>query len=213
MSWRDHVRETADTAIGFARVTASALGAASSLVLDIILAEDDDDEGETQTEAEVYGEAALLFRPADPDADGAPEAVVMRHGDERIVIATKDRRWQVELEKGDVCVRAMGENAPRLFLRADGTVTLEGATVNVEADTVIVDSGDIRLGGEGPLGAMALASPANQRLNELTLAVNALVTGTPVPNDGGLALQTAVKVFWPSAKTSVDVGASKVTGE
>jgi len=132
MSWREYARDAADTAIAFARVTASTIASTTkSLLLNVIATEDDDETGETQDEADVYGEAALLWRPADADSNGAPEVVVMRHGDERIVIATKDRRWQVELAKGDVCVRAMGADKPRLFLRADGTAVLEADTIKL----------------------------------------------------------------------------------
>lgn len=213
MSWRSYARGAADTALAFARVTASSiLSNAKSLALDLLVAEDDDETGETMPAAEVYGEAALLHRPADPDATGAPEVIVWRHGDERIVIATKDRRWQVELEKGDVCLRAFGDGAPRLFLRADGTVTLEGTTV-------VVDSDDIRLGGSGPLpSAVALATPTDQRNDAVAAALDVFCGTTAVPNDGGLAIQTAVKLVWGGSTPGVptdasDVGASKVTAE
>ncbi len=210
MTFRDYARDAADTAISLARVTASRiLSRAKSLALDVIVSEDDDESGETMEGAEVYGEAALLFRPADPTTAGAPEVIVWRHGDERIVIATKDRRWQVELEKGDVCLRAFAEDAPKLYLRADGTAEVVGGTV-------IVSSDDIRLGGAGPLGAMALASPVDSRNDAVAAALDAFCATAPVPNDGGAAIQTAVKAVWglgtPPTPPS-DVGATKVTGE
>lgn len=168
MSWRGYARGAADTALAFARVTASSiLSNAKSLALDLLVAEDDDETGETMPVAEVYGEAALLHRPADADATGAPEVIVWRHGDERIVIATKDRRWQVELEKGDVCLRAFGENKPRLFLRADGTAVLE-------ADT-------IKLGDAGATEAIALGTATKNHLDAVKAWLDALtlpVTGT-----------------------------------
>lgn len=188
MTWRDYARNAADTAFSFARVTASALGAASSLVLDIILAEDDDETGETQDEAEVYGEAALLFRPADADASGAPEVVVMRHGDERIVIATKDRRWQVELEKGDVCVRAMGENKPRLFLRADGMCVLE-------AD-------EIKLGDAAATNTIALGDVIKSHFDALKATFDAHVHTATTTATVGLAGPATVTVAAPT--TSFD---------
>ena len=47
MTFRDYARDAADTALSLARVTASSIAsAASSLLLDILLAEDDDESGE-----------------------------------------------------------------------------------------------------------------------------------------------------------------------
>lgn len=203
MTLRDLARDTADTALGFARVTASSiLSAAYSLALDLIIAEDDDETGETMPEADVYGEAALLFRPADADASGAPEVIVWRHGDERVVIATKDRRWQVELEKGDVCLRAFGANKPRLFLRADGTAVLEAE--------------EVYLANGAATDKVALATPVNSRNDDVAAALDALAAAVPVPNDGGAAIQTAFKAVWgtgaPPTPAS-DVGAQKVYAE
>ena len=164
MTFRDYARDAADTALSLARVTASSIAsAASSLLLDILLAEDDDESGETMDGAEVYGEAALLFRPADPTTAGAPEVIVWRHGDERIVIATKDRRWQVTLDKGDVCLRAFGENKPRLFLRADGTAVLE-------AD-------EIKLGDASATQAIALGTAVKGHLDALKTYLDAHTHG------------------------------------
>lgn len=172
MTFRDYARDAADTALSLARVTASSIAsAASSLLLDILLAEDDDESGETMDGAEVYGEAALLFRPADPTTAGAPEVIVWRHGDERIVIATKDRRWQVELEKGDVCLRAFGENKPRLFLRADGTAVLE-------AD-------EIKLGDAGATQAIALGTAVKGHLDALKTWADAHTHPDPVSGNTG----------------------------
>lgn len=185
MTFRDLARGAADTAIGFARVTASSvLSGAFSLALDLILAEDDDETGETMPEAEVYGEAALLFRPADPDADGAPETIVWRHGDERVVIATKDRRWQVELKKGDVCLRALGKNKPRLFLYADGTAVLE-------AD-------EIKLGNDGATQAIGLGTAIKGHFDALKATFDAHIHTATTTATVGLAGPATVTVLAPT---------------
>ena len=180
MTFRGLARDAADTALSFARVTASSiLSRAKSLALDLLIAEDDDDSGEEMPGAEVYGEAALLHRPADPDASGAPEVIVWRHGDERIVIATKDRRWQVELEKGDVCLRAFGNGAPRLFLRADGTAVLE--------------ANEIKLGDAAATEAIALGTAVKGHLDAIKTYVDAHthVAGTLAAPSGGGAVTGA----------------------
>jgi hypothetical protein len=73
----------------------------------------------------------------------------------------------------------------------------------------------LRLGGSAASDAVALAPDVNSRLNDLTTAINAYIGATPVPNDGGAALQTAVKTLggWGTPKTSVDVAASKVVAQ
>lgn len=70
----------------------------------------------------------------------------------------------------------------------------------------------LRLGGGGATSAVALAPDVNTRLNDITTALNAFVSAVPVANDGGAALQTAVKTGggWPTAKALVDVAATKV---
>lgn len=70
----------------------------------------------------------------------------------------------------------------------------------------------LKLGGAGATNAVALAPNVNTRLNDLTAALNAFIAAVPVPNDGGAALQTAVKTAggWSVAKASVDVAATKV---
>ena len=84
-------------------------------------AEDDSDEENAYGdfgEAELWGTASLLSRPQD----GA-EALFWRTGDERVVIATKDRRWQSEhtLEKGDVVLRWCGDiNPPSIGMGGGG---------------------------------------------------------------------------------------------
>lgn len=73
----------------------------------------------------------------------------------------------------------------------------------------------LRLGSSGASDAVALAPDVNGRLNDITTALNAFIGATPVANDGGAALQTAVKTGggWGTPKASVDVAASKVVAQ
>jgi len=183
--WREYARGAADTVLAFARITGSSLlSAAKTLALDLIVAEDDDETGETMPAAEAWGEAALLFRPAAADATGATEVIVWRHGDERIVIATKDRRWQVELNEGDVCLRAFGENKPRLFLRADGTAVLE-------AD-------EIKLGAEGATNSIALGDAIKTHFDNLKSTFDAHIHTATTTATVGLAGPATVTVLAPT---------------
>ena len=134
---------------------------------------------------ELWGNAAVLMRPADPDADGrAAEVMFFRMGDELVGFASRDTRWQVTLDKGEVCIRALGASAAQIRLKPDGTVLLgSGAASDPVALTTQVDANFSTL---------------------LTL----LQTWTVSTGDGGLALKTAAL-----ALTTPTVAATKVKAE
>jgi hypothetical protein len=80
---------------------------------------------------DVFGAAPLLYRPQN----GA-ECVYMQLGDEKIVIGTRDKRWQIECDQGEVVLRAMGSAAPAyLKLSPDGTAVLKGVTLTLDPTT------------------------------------------------------------------------------
>lgn len=125
-----------ETAVGdHSTITATLIGAGSPDV-------DDGDDVERVENVDLFGEAALLSRPADPDDDGSCEAIFVRTGDTREIIGTKDRRWQTEtpLEKGETVLRYMGSiggageptQRPRVYLRADGSIEIVADVVHVK---------------------------------------------------------------------------------
>lgn len=89
----------------------------------------------------------------------------------------------------------------------------------VPAELVLGASSTLRLGSENANDGVALSSRVNERLDDIAAALDALCGLTPVPNDGGAALQTAVKAVWAgSAPAGVptppaDVGSTKVVAE
>jgi hypothetical protein len=216
--------ELFDALLDFGRVVGSSIASvASSVVLrlsgdgpmDGDEDEDDDDEAEV-VDAEAWGSAALLHRPADPTEDGACEAVYARRGDERVAIATKDRRWQAEhtLETGEVVLRWCGDVGgegepsvrPFVHLKSNGDVVVSGRRLVMLAI-------DLRMTDESPSAAMALASKCNDRIDEIAQALDAYAAAAPVPNDGGAALQTALKVacgWGASPHPAANVGSTKV---
>jgi len=149
-----------DGLIDFAVVTASKVHAGAKSVLlrlegvaGVGLPTEDVDDCET------WGEAAVLARPADPTTDGKMEVLMLRGGDELIAIASKDRRWQISLEKGEVRIRAFGASAGYVHLTPSGAVYVTGrASGNVVVD---VDAGQVQLGKattppEGVLNGQAI---------------------------------------------------------
>lgn len=140
--------------LDFFRVTASrVMSAASSVVVALRGDGDDTAAPEAVDGAELFGEAAVLFRPMPPDAAGAMEALSFRRGDEVVVIATKDRRWQVSLEDGEVVVRGFGAGAARVHLTSGGLA--------------VIHADEIRIGSASASELAALASQVNTNLEQL----------------------------------------------
>lgn len=176
---------------------------------------DEDPDGDDHEEVDdcaIWGEAPLLYRPQDPTDAGAMEVLFTRWGDERVVIATKDLRFQVEPAVGEVRLVALGKDGSRqaqVVLKPSGDVSLEGVGVVVLGDS-------IKLGSPTAGDYVALASPTNGRLDRLSAALDAFCAATPGSSDGGAVLQTAVKAVWGTGSPptpSADVAASKVMAE
>lgn len=213
-------REALASLLDFARVVGSSIASNASSVVLSIAGDGPSDENDTseveQLDAETWGDAALLSRPADPTSGGACEALMQRRGDTREVLATKDRRWQSEqtLAKGEVLLRWMGDTGgsgpsvrPTVHLKADGSIVMKGVKL-------VVQINDIELTGPSPGDAMALASKCNSEINAIKQALDAYAAAVAVPNDGGAFLQNALKTTggWGAAPhPAASVGSTKVT--
>ncbi len=164
--------EALDAMIDFALVTTSrVLAAAQSVVLTLKGDVNPDTvTSETVPDCEVWGEPALLWRPAAPDAAGSCEVAVVRRGDTLEVIGGRERRWQVTLEEGDVVLRAFGPTAAKIRLKPNG---------------------NIELGIDGVQQFIALGQTLQTFVNVFWPPASG-GSWTPVPNDGGLALQNAL---------------------
>jgi hypothetical protein len=124
-----------ETILRFAKVAASSTASGSgSAVLELDTGPDES----SADDCELWGHAPLLYAPVAPDTVDAVtdadhcEAIFWDLGDERVVIATKDRRWQIEVAEGEVVLRAMGAVAPAyVHLKPDGTATIKATAVNM----------------------------------------------------------------------------------
>lgn len=126
MNRRDVVQVISDL-IGFAKVAAVRLGASKS---GEVQAEAIDGDGKAWSE--LWGHAPLVYQPA-----AGAECLYVELGDERVVFATKDRRWQVETGPGEVVLRAMGPGAPAyLQLKPDGTAVISANSISLGAGAV-----------------------------------------------------------------------------
>jgi hypothetical protein len=145
MGWKNVLTEGMEALLDVCLVTATSIAADTLDVLVSIRGDIDPDGGNEEVpDSELYGHAPLMYRPPDPDDAGRCEGILWRWGDERIVIATKDRRWQVEPAAGEVILAALGKDGTeqaRVSLAADGTITITGDTVVVAADNVYLGDG------------------------------------------------------------------------
>ena len=119
------VENAVDTLIDFGTIVKTVLGSNKSVEAEVKGAGDSETTGE---DTELWGLASVLERPL---ADA--EVLFMRNGDELIGIATKDRRWQIDLSEGDVVIRAFGNGTPYIHLKADGDCVLLADNVKIES--------------------------------------------------------------------------------
>lgn len=129
---RAFARALIDGLIDFGRIVRTRVGGESHTVaVEIEGNVDQENRAEAATE-DLWGSAAVQYRPADADSSGAAEVVYVRRGNELLPIATRDFRFQVDLEKGEVVVTNFDKTKPaRIWLRADGTVVVEGDEVRI----------------------------------------------------------------------------------
>lgn len=198
MALRERIMEYADTMLDFGRVVASELSASVKNVLVSVRGIEMEEGGAEQRDRQpLYGHAGVLVRPAAPTDEGSFEVVFARVGDELVPLASRDVRWQVDLEEGEVVVRSMSDTPARIYLKPDGSV--------------VVEAESIALGIESAGDAAALASKVNDRLDKISAALDAFCGAAPGGTDGGAALQTATKNVWGVGPTSAaDVGSEKV---
>lgn len=122
MRRRDVVQTLSDL-VGFAKGLATRLGASKSVEVQLEATEDDG----AEKWCELWAHAPLLYKPL---AD--TEQLYVELGDERVVFATKDRRWQIATGDGEVVLRAIGEGSPAFVkLKPDGTAEVHAKAINL----------------------------------------------------------------------------------
>jgi hypothetical protein len=134
MSVRAYVQEAMSAAFDFARVTASSIGSRSNSVLATIQANTNPESSESeQIPAQaLWGHAAILYRPAAATSEGSLEVFIQRRGEDFVPVASRDLRWQIAIDEGDVVLRNFSASAPvRVRLNANGTMILEANEVRI----------------------------------------------------------------------------------
>lgn len=174
------------TLLDFGKVLSTSVATAKSSVLAKLQGASEDEVSEEEV---LSTNAAIIFRPAEPNGDGACEVMFLRQDDERTVLTTRDVRWQISVEVGETVVRAFGENAAVLRLKPNGDVVIETA-------------GTIYNGSDAATDAPALAS----RVKALETAI--LTHNHPTAPVGPVSVPVFVPAYTPqtfdSARVKID---------
>lgn len=182
MSVRNEMQEYLDGYLDFAGVKTTSIADANSSVVMTVEGDVGPVEEAEELDAESFEHAAILHRPVAPTADGECETAVWRRGDELVVLASKDRRWQVSIDEGEVVVRAYGQDAPMLRLDPSGVAYVLAPEVRIEETK------------DGTVESI----PLGDVLQRIVDALWAAFQWTPAATDGGAAL----KVAWTTALTT-----------
>ncbi|MCU0677067.1 MAG: hypothetical protein MUE69_30305 [Myxococcota bacterium] len=165
--------EAIESFLDWGRVTTSSISSRVKNLLGTV----DCGDGEIAKEQVLGTHAAILARPVAPTNAGHFEVMFVRLGEERRPIASHEPRWQVDVEEGEVVVRAFGENASRIRLKPNGDVVIEAG-------------GNILLGSGTAAEALALATKVHEELDKIRNAITtAAVGGAP---DAGATFKTNI---------------------
>lgn len=120
-----------DSVLTIADVVESAVGSVMRIVAD----ENEDGTPDVYASAEGYEHAAVIHRPVAESDDGAMETIAWRYGDEMIVVGSRERRWSIQVEEGDVVIRSYGDptTAGYVHLKPDGEIVVRGGAIKLES--------------------------------------------------------------------------------
>lgn len=128
MGVRDHLFETLAALFDFGRVTATKQSTETKTVLASIEG-NGGDEPEARPYQQIWGHAAIVFRPP---AD--TEVLFVRRGEEMLPIASRETRWQIDVEEGEVVVRNLVSDSAqqaRIRLKANGECVIDSPKVYI----------------------------------------------------------------------------------
>lgn len=176
MSAREEIEQAVQGLIDTGSVQDSAQTATNQVTVTIRGVElDADDGGNEQRSAQpLYGNGGVLVRPAAESDGVSMEVVFVRSGDDMMPIAARETRWSVELEEGEVVVRALSDDGGRIRMKPNG-------------DVIVETGGTIKLGSEDASEGASLGSALKSWLDGHTHAYIDTVfsgtgTSTPTPS-------------------------------
>lgn len=174
MGMRDAMTRALESLLAFGRVTATKQATETKQVLASI-AGNSGTTDEARPFQALWGHAGIVFRPP---AD--TEVIFARIGDEMVPIASRDLRFSITVEEGEVVIRNLKSDTPaRVRLLATGEVLVEGSKLAVVApgDALAIAT-----------KALATAEKTDARVDTLRNALNNHVHaagGYTAPAGGG----------------------------
>lgn len=174
--------------VRFGSISASAMDGSKTLTCTV----DGIDGESSSSDNEVFGVAPLSYKPAS-----STECLYLQLPDEKVVLGTRDRKFQIEVGNGEVVLRAMGSaTSAYLKLSPDGTALLKGVTLTLDPTTRTNLAGTAStqpfVNGTSLVTALnSMITALNAYATSLASAGAAPVTGTAA-GTAGTALATAL---------------------
>ncbi len=177
-----------DGLLAFGTVRASKQSTTTKQVLVSVRGNSDGSAHEERPYQSLWGHAAVLYRPG-PDT----ELVFARLGDEMVPLASRELRWAIDVEEGEVVLRNLVESASsraRVHLKANGEVVIDSPKVYIGDGSA---TEKIALG----TAIKSFLTTLHTELESLRSLYNAHVHPAGTPNTG------APTTTMPTAFTSV----------
>lgn len=177
MGAREAVMSMLDGLLAFGRVTATKQATNTKQVLASIAGN-----GGTGTTSEarpfqaLWGHAAIVFRPP---AD--TEVIFARIGDEMVPVASREVRWAIDVEEGEVVIRNLVSDTAsqaRIRLKANGEC--------------IIDSSKVYIGDGAATEKLALGTAIKGHLDAIKTFLDAVKTHQHVETGGTTATSAAL---------------------
>lgn len=160
MGVRDQMFAMLDALLDFGKVTASKQATQTKQVLVSVRGNSDGTNHEERPYQALWGHAAILFRPP-PDT----ELIFWRAGDEMVPVASREIRWAIDVEEGEVVIRNLVSNSSeqaRIHFKKNGEV--------------VIDSPKVYVGDGGATEKIGLGTAIKGHFDDIKTHLNSLKT-------------------------------------
>lgn len=173
----------------FGQVRSTKLGPSNG-VLVTLRGTEGDAGNEEASDCELWTVAGIASRPTDASSDHA-EALFFRQSDQLLGFASRDRRYIVAVEKGELAIHALAKDGATqavVRLKPNGEVIVEGASIKLGGAA----ASEAFIRGNEFLAALAVFATA---LNGAATIGNVAAAGGALKAylDGGTAASTVIK--------------------
>jgi len=166
---------------------------------------EDEKEGDAEVfDSEHWSHYGFDSRPQPEDDKGRCEVIFSR--DENVTIATKDRRFRINLKDGEVALYAGEDGAVKCkhLLKPDGTVVMSGKNLGVMVNKDGDDGGEVVIGAEKSLTLARTEGTASLITIKEDGGIQAVTAGGT-----SLSLEDSGKVLVSAGQASVVLDGAK----